>query len=117
MLTGKEICLIKAIISFCSDRDGCLIEEEKLHSLVKGKKITLKEMNFMLNSLQSEGYLDVIRCSRGEEKLIFISPKIKAENYQRERKQLANSLFVKILFAVLGSVAAFLVTQILYKLF
>ncbi|MBE5742135.1 MAG: hypothetical protein E7360_02305 [Clostridiales bacterium] len=117
MLTGKEIALIKAITSFCGEDSGCLIEEAKLYAKVKGKKFNEVQFDLALKTLEDEGYFDLIRCSRGEEKLLYLSPKIKAKNYERERKQLANSLLIKILFAVLGSVCAFLVTKILYGLF
>ena len=117
MLTGRETCLLKAVLSFCGEDGGALILEEELFCKVKNKKITYKEMLFTLNSLQSDGYFEIIKCSRGEQNLLFVTPKLKAKCYKRERKQFTSGLIAKILIAVLGSVTAFLVTKILYGLF
>ena len=117
MLTGKELYVLKEILSVCGERESCLISEEKLLSALKKKKLSKNSLDMAINSLQAEGYFEVIRCQRDKSKVFCFFPKIKARCYERERKQLANSLIVKIIFAVLGSVSAFIATQILYGLF
>lgn len=117
MLTGRETFLLKTLLSFCSEEGGSLISEEELWAKLKFKKFTEKETWLILTTLQSEGYFDLIRCKREEQNLLFVTPKLKAKYYERERKQFTNGLILKILFAILGSVTAFLVTKILYGLF
>ena len=117
MLTAKEMSVLKTIMSNCNDRESFLISEDKLLSQLKIKKISKQELDSTVDSLQVEGYFDVIRCYKGQSKMLCIFPKLKGKCYQRERRQLYGNLAVKVLFAVLGSVAAFVATKLLYGLF
>ena len=117
MLTAKELDILKTIMSQCGQKQSVLVAEEKLLASLKNKNFSAQDLEDMINSLQVEGYFDVIRCYRGQNKLFCFTPKLKGRYYQRERKQLYGNLVVKVLFAVLGSVVAFIVTRLLYGLF
>ena len=117
MLTAKETSVLKAVMSSCDGRDSFLVSEEKLLSQLKAKKFNEQELSAAVDSLQVEGYFDVIRCYKGQKKMLCIFPKLKAKCYEREKRQLYGKLMIKILFAVLGSVAAFAATKLMYGLF
>ncbi|MBR2337395.1 MAG: hypothetical protein IKA61_05590 [Clostridia bacterium] len=117
MLTAKELSVLKAVMAQCGDRESALFSQEKLLSQLKIKKFTEQDLEVTVNSLQVEGYFEVIRCYKGKEKMLCIFPKLKGKCYQRERKQLYGNLAIKVIFAVLGSVTAFIVTKLLYGLF
>ncbi len=117
MLTGKERVLLKALINDCGEKASHLISEERLLFLLKDKNFTATTLEQSLNSLQVDGYFDFIRCSKDGVKHLCVFPKLKAKCYRREKKQFAESLVLKVILAVLGSVVAFIVTKILYGLF
>ena len=117
MLNRKEREVVRAVISFCGERESCLISENDLFALVDIRKKTIKEIRSIVDSLAFDGYFDVVKCKRGEETVLCITPKLKARLCEREKKQLARGVIYKIFLAVLGSLAAFLVTRILYGLF
>ena len=117
MLTAKELVVLKMVMSECGERESFLVSEQKLLSVLKLKKFSAQDLDVTVNSLQVEGYFDVIRCYKGKEKMFCIFPKLKGKCYQRERQQLYGNLMIKVLFAVLGSIVAFIVTKLLYGLF
>ena len=117
MLTAKEREVVRAVLAFCGERESCLISENDLLALVDIRKKNLKTVRAIVNSLVLDGYFDLVRCKRGEEDVLCITPKLKARRYEREREQLALGVAYKILLAVLGSLVAFLVTRLLYGLF
>lgn len=117
MLNGKEREVVRAVVAFCGERESCLISESDLFALVDIRKKTMKEMRAIVDSLSLDGYFDLIKCKRGDETVLCITPKLKARLCEREKKQLVRGIVYKIFLAVLGSLAAFLVTRILYGLF
>lgn len=68
----------------------------------------------IMDSLAADGYFDVIRCKRRQTRCV--TPKIKARRIKRTQAILRD-LWLKILIAVAGSLTAFAVTRLLYKLF
>lgn len=117
MLTVKEREVVRAVVAFCGDRHACLISEKELFALVGIRKLTPRELQTLLNSLSIDGYIDVIKCRKGEEEMLCITPKLKARSYERERGMLMRSIGFKLALTALGSIVAFLVTKILYGLF
>ena len=117
MLNRKEREVVRAVISFCGERESCLISENDLFALADIRKKTIKEIRSIVDSLALDGYFDLVKCKRGEETVLCITPKLKARLCEREKKQLARGVIYKIFLAVLGSLAAFLGTRILDGLF
>lgn len=117
MLTTKELTVLKAVMKQGKEKESFLVSEEKLLSELKLKKFSVQDLNVTVDSLQVEGYFDVIRCYKGQEKMLCIFPKLKGKCYQRERRQLYGNLMIKVIFAMLGSIVAFIVTKLLYGLF
>ncbi|MDY2879337.1 MAG: hypothetical protein SOT34_00130 [Candidatus Borkfalkiaceae bacterium] len=117
MLTRRELALVKAVLALCGERDSCLTDEKTLLALTGTKPNDAPSFGRMIDGLEAEGYLDVIRCEGENGKMLCLTPKVKARCYGSERRKLLSSLIFKIALAALGSVAAFVFTRLLYRFF
>ncbi len=117
MLTRIERVVAKALVDAADGRESFLISESSLAALCRIKPKDVDKFRKAISSLSLGGYYDLIRCGRDGEELLCVIPKSKLLLYRRERRDFASGIIFKILLAVLGSVAAFLATKILYGLF
>lgn len=85
MLSRKEREIVRAVISFCGERESCIISENDLFALVDIRKKTIKEIRSIVDSLVLDGYFDLVKCKRGEETVLCITPKLKARLCEREK--------------------------------
>ena len=117
MLNRTEREVVRATLSFCGERESCLLTVGHLRSLTDIRKMSESKLLTIMDSLAADGYFDVIRCKKGDEDALCVTPKIKARAYKSELKRFLRDLWLKILIAVAGSLTAFAVTRLLYKLF
>lgn len=117
MLTGKDLVVLKTLLTKCGEKSGLLIEQDELLALLRGKKITPKILDSTLDFLQVEGYFEIIDCVKNGEKAYCVFPKLKARCYRKERREFAVGVALKIGVALLGSALAFILSKILYGLF
>lgn len=117
MLSRSEREIVRATLAFCGDRESCLISVGHLLALVDIRRMTEDKLLSSLDSLAADGYFDIIRCEKNGETALCVTPRVKARAWKSERVRFARDLWLKILIAVAGSLAAFVVTKLLYGLF
>lgn len=117
MLTAKEREVVRAVVAYCGEKETCLVSESDLVALVDMRNKNAETVRSIVNSLAIDGYFDVIECKKDDGRVYCITPKLKARFCEREKLQFARGAIYKILLAVLGSIAAFFVTRLLYGLF
>ena len=117
MLSKRDCAVIKAILSCCNGSETCLIEEEKLRQDAKLSRLKDEKFTKTIDSLSAEGYYDLIRCERGGTPMLCISPRAKARYFKDEQYRQLRSMLIKVLFTLVGSLLAFVISKVLYNIF
>ncbi len=118
MLNRCENDVMSAVYCLCDGTDGCLISPLDIMSILPaGRKYSQQRLDDALNSLQTDGYLDVIPSERKGEKMYVIALKENGLAYKRIKRQKRMDVVNKILLAMVGAVATFVFGLILKAIF
>lgn len=118
MLSKNENEVMSAVYSLCDGTDGCLVSPVEILSVMPAKrKVSSEELEAILNTLQCNGYFDLIYSERKGERMYVINLKEKGLAWKRTSKQKQRDISYKIFLAFLGAFATFVFGLILKGLF
>lgn len=118
MLSRKEKNILKILNDECGENKSCLIKNDKLKTMPSGsKKITDAELEKILAGLEEQNYLDSVKSKKQGEEINCITLHLKGKHYLLENSRAMLNLKYKVLFAVIGAVASFIVGKILFAVF
>lgn len=118
MLNRCENDVMSAVYCLCDGTDGCLISPLDIMSILPaGRKYSVQRLDDALNSLQMDGYLDVIQSERKGEKMYVIALKESGLAYKRAKRQKRMEVLNKLMLALVGAVATFVFGLILKAIF
>ncbi|MGN0820106.1 MAG: hypothetical protein ACI4M6_06975 [Christensenellaceae bacterium] len=118
MLSRKEKIVMGIIFSKCTNGSNCLIStNEIMLELPKKMKLKPEEIEKIIQSLEADGYFEVVYSDRNGQPLMCVNLRVKGTNYHREGVTLRREILKKILLGAIGAVATFVVGRILIYLF
>ena len=118
MLNRRENEVMNAIYSLCCDKGICLISPSELLSLLPTRKrYTEDVLEKILNELALDNYFEMLSSERKGEKMYVISLRANGYAYKRCYVQMRRDFAVKMLWAVVSAVVAFLVGLLLKRIF
>lgn len=118
MLNRRENEVMAAVFGLCDGTDGCLISPVDILSVLPSKsKLSLADVDKILNDLKCDGYFDLISSERKGEKMYVINLKENGFAYKRNSKQKQRDVAFKIALAFIGAAATFVFGLILKGLF
>ncbi len=118
MLNRCETDVMSAVYCLCDGTDGCLVSPLDILSVLPARrKYSRQRLDDALNSLQSDGYLDVIPSERKGEKMYVIALKESGLAFKRNQRQRRQDILNKIFLAMVGAVATFIFGLILKAIF
>lgn len=110
--------VMSAVYCLCDGMDGCLISPLDIMSILPaGRRYSSQRLDDALQTLQTDGYLDVITSERKGEKMYVISLKESGLAFKRNRRQKRLDVINKIALAFVGAVATFVFGLILKAIF
>lgn len=102
----------------CAKENCCLIDVAEISSLIHHKKkLSDKEIEQVVDSLEREDYFDVIRTDRKGKPVMCITLHGKGKGYKREKLQNKRSTEYRIMISVLCAVLTFAVGRLLVLIF
>ena len=118
MLSNKERCVIDVIYDKCLNENSCLIDVAEISFYVSHKKkMSDKEIEQVVDSLEREDYFDVIKTDRKGIPVMCITLHGKGKGYKREKLQTKRSTEYKIIISVLCALLTSLVGRLILLLF
>ncbi len=121
MLNKKEVAVMRCIYDVCKKHnDSAIISDEVIiQSCPEKYKLTENKIDIILKQLEYDGYFECTKSDKDGKTVNVISLKQKGKAFQREmiqrRRELLNSMFLRIVFAALGAVVALIVNKLLGK--
>ncbi len=118
MLNKKEVSVMRVIFDACKKNNGtCIISNAFiLQSVPEKHKLNDIKVDTILKQLEYDGYFECTKSNKNEETVNVIALKQKGKAFKRElvqrRRELVNSIVMKIIFAALGAVVALVVNSI-----
>ena len=106
------------VYALCEEDGNCLCAPwDILQQFTPKDNFDEEKLERILQDLQSDGYLDVIRSDRKGELTYVITLRANGFSYRRESLQVKRNIYFKVLLTVGGAVASFLIGLLLRALF
>ena len=119
MLNKKEVGVMRAVYDICKKKNdsGIITDEFIIQSTPEKFKLNVTQVDVILNQLEYDGYFECIKSDREGKTVNVITLKQKGKAFEREmvqrRRELINSMIMRIVFAALGAVVALVVNKLL----
>ena len=118
MLKRKEKFILKNLNEECGSGNSCLITLKRLALTPSGhKKITEQELEKILVALEEQNFLDAVKSTRMGEEIYCVTLKLKGKHYLIENENALRAMKFRVLVAVLGAIASFIMGKLLFMLF
>lgn len=118
MLSRKEKFILKILNDTSNKSSSCLITPKRLTKTPSGNKnLSESELDKILQGLEDQNYLDVVKTTRLNEEIYCITLYQKGKNYLMENERTMRALKYKILLAVVGAFVSFIAGRLLFILF
>ncbi len=118
MLSRKEGEIMRAVYRLCGERECCLVSAfEILNMLPRRHGYTAESLENILQSLELDGYFDLVLSERKGERMYVITLQRSGEAFRREAQQARRGAAFKIALSAAGAVVAFLVGLLLRAIF
>ena len=121
MLNKKEVAVMRTVYDLCKkNNDSCIMSDEYIiQSTPEKYKLKPAQVDVILHQLEYDGYFECTKSDRDGKTVNVITLKQKGKAFQREmvqrRRELVNSMIMRIVFAALGAVVALIVNKRLGK--
>ncbi len=119
MLNKKEVAVMRAVYDVCKRKnDSCIITDEFIIQSAPEKfKLNPTQVDTILHQLEYDGYFECTKSDRDGKTVNVITLKPKGKAFERElvqrRRNLINTMTMRIVFAAMGAVVALVVNKIL----
>lgn len=119
MLNKKEVAVMRAVYDICKKKNdsGIITDEFIIQSAPEKFKLNVTQVDVILNQLEYDGYFECTKSDREGKTVNVITLKQKGKAFEREmvqrRRELINSMIMRIVFAALGAVVALAVNKLL----
>ena len=119
MLNKKEVAVMRAVYDVCKRKnDSCIITDEFIIQSAPEKfKLTPTHGDTILHLWEYDVYFDCPKSDRDGKTVNVITLKPKGKAFERElvqrRRNLINTMTMRIVFAAMGAVVALVVNKIL----
>lgn len=119
MLNKREVSVMRVVYDMCAKNNNSVIigDDFIVQSTPEKYKLTLAQVDGILNQLQYDGYFECIKSDKNGKTVNVITLKQKGKAFKRElvqrRRELINTTFWRVVFAALGAVVALVVNKIL----
>lgn len=118
MLNRRENEVMSAVYALCAEKGICLISPTELLTLLpKRKKYSEAQLEGILSALAMDKYFELMSSERNGEKMYVISLRADGYAYPRCSLREKRDLALKIGWAVVSAVIAFLVGVLLKRIF
>ena len=109
---------MNAIYSLCHEKGVCLVSPDELISLLpQRRKYTEERVEGILGALALDNYFELLSSERKGEKMYVISLHANGYAFKRCYVQMRRSVALKLTWAILSAVVAFLVGLLLKRIF
>lgn len=119
MLNKKEVAVMRAVYDICKKKNDCgiITDEFIIQSTPEKFKLNFMQVDVILNQLEYDGYFECIKSDRDGKTVNVITLKQKGKAFEREmvqrRRELVNSMIMRVVFAAMGAVVALVVNKLL----
>lgn len=119
MLNKKEVAVMRAVYDVCKRKnDSCIITDEFIIQSAPEKfKLNPTQVDTILHQLEYDVYFECTKRDRDGKTVNVITLKPKGKAFERElvqrRRNLINTMTMRIVFAAMGAVVALVVNKIL----
>ncbi len=118
MLNGKEREVLEAIACKCAGTESCLISVDEVLALSKKRKSFDKnKVLSLINSLELDGYFDVVFTERSGERVLCVNLTKKGLSFRREIVQDRRKIVWRVFLAVMSAIITFSLGRVLFYLF
>ena len=118
MLNRKEHESMDAVYTLCKGQEVCLVAPAEILALLSPRrKYTEEQVEKLLGELALDNYFELLSSERKGEKMYVISLKPNGYAFKRSFAQLKRDAALKMFWAVVSAVVAFLVGIILKRIF
>lgn len=106
------------VYELCADEGSCLCSPWDILRRFQAKEnLDENKLEKILQDLQSDGYLDLIRSERKGDPVYVITLRSGGFSYRRESLQVKRNIYFKVALTVGGAIASFLIGLLLRALF
>lgn len=118
MLNKNEDKIMFAVYTACSGKESCLLSPDDILSMagVRGD-VTTEELEKILESLEYDGYFDLVYSDRKGEKIYCITMHEKGRAYKRQKVVVKRNLSYKLVITVVFAVLSFAIGLLLKVIF
>lgn len=119
MLNKKEVAVMRCVYNACKKHnDSAIISDERIiQSCPEKFALDNAKVDAILKQLEYDGYFECTKSERNGKTVNVFSLKQKGKAFEREmtqrRRELANTMLWRVIFAAIGAVVALLVTKIM----
>ncbi len=118
MLNSREKAVLESVWSKCAGTESCLISADEILALSKKrKKFDKNAVLTIVNSLELDGYFDVVFTEKNGESVMCVNLTKKGLSFRREIIQDRRRLVWRVLLAVMSAVITFSLGRLLFYLF
>lgn len=117
MLNKKEKTVLKTILNLSAGKDACLISPtDILKRIPYNINISKRDFKDILQTLEYDGYLEIIESDNKGEKVYCITLTTKGQGFNRELIHYKRTIYFKIGLTLFTAVLGFVITKILTML-
>ena len=118
MLSKRENEIMNAVYALCHEKGVCLVSPAELLALLPSRKsYTEENLEEFLRQLALDDYFELLFSERKGEKMYVISLHANGYAFKRCYVQMRRSVALKLTWAILSAVVAFLVGLLLKRIF
>jgi hypothetical protein len=118
MLNKRENAVMNAVYTLCNGNGMCLVSPAELLDSVTHKiRCNEEQLETLLRALALDEYFELLSSERKGEKMYVISLRTNGYAYKRNTTQIKRDLALKIGWAVVSAIIAFVVGMILKWIF
>lgn len=107
---------MEIIYNKCGENGNCLITVNEIGEKLK-KKMPLKQIESIINSLELDDYFDVVFSERKGKPILCVNLHVKGISYKREMVQFKRDIYKKLIFAFISAIATFIFGRLLFFIF
>ena len=118
MLNKKEVAVMRCVYERCKKHNDSAIMSDEfiIESCPEKYKLNESKVDAILKQLEYDGYFECTKSERANKTVNVISLKQKGKAFEREmvqrRRELINSIIMRVVFAALGATVGFIVTTL-----
>ena len=117
MLNKRETEVMSAVYSLCAEEGRCLVSPAELLRLLPSRKMGEDGLESVLKQLELDGYFELLLSDRKGEKMYVITLQKNGLSFKRETALFRRDALLKIGWAILSAVLAFVIGALLKRIF